>query len=257
MFRLGRKEKCNISEFDKEQIVKCISEATGDDIRACLRREGINEKKSVGRKLMKWDFINRNFIMNFSVGDVTAEYAKRGAWYLVPLYDRKNNTLLTVMREDRLSALQKKQEKRRKAHYMDALVKSFNFDVQCSRQMSLFDAEQFDKDEISTIVSEILRDFKIEKNMVKRYATVLFEEYNSEVTGVRYCILDSSLQIVFEEDWSYLLDHSESVVVETVSNKETNKMTNLTLKRKAKDRIGQRELVAIKKNVEEQNSQSQ
>lgn len=61
-------------------ITKCLSEAIGDGVKGCLRCEDLNEKRSNAKKLLKWDFINRNFIMNFSAGNLTAEYAKRGAW---------------------------------------------------------------------------------------------------------------------------------------------------------------------------------
>lgn len=43
---------------------------------------------------MKRDFINRNLIMNFSAGDLTAEYARRGAWYMVPMYDKKQELFI-------------------------------------------------------------------------------------------------------------------------------------------------------------------
>ena len=59
--------------------------------------------------------INRNFIKNFSNAELTAEYAKRGAWYFVPLFNKETGTLFSVMREDRFNELQRKQEKRRKA----------------------------------------------------------------------------------------------------------------------------------------------
>ena len=42
-------------------IIRCLSEAIGDDVKGCLRRENINDKYSNGKKLIKWDFINRNF----------------------------------------------------------------------------------------------------------------------------------------------------------------------------------------------------
>lgn len=59
-------------------IIRCLSEAIGDDVKGCLRRENINDKYSNGKKLIKWDFINRNLVQNFSAGDFTAEYARRG-----------------------------------------------------------------------------------------------------------------------------------------------------------------------------------
>ena len=95
-------DKAFILEDKKiKSIIKCLSDAIGDDVKGCLRRENLNERKSNGKKFLKWDLINRNFILNFSAGNLTAEYAKRGAWNMVPLYDRDTGTIYTVMREER------------------------------------------------------------------------------------------------------------------------------------------------------------
>jgi len=112
---------CKLKEIDKKNIVKCLGNAIGDDLLACLRREGIHEKRSNGKSTLKWDFINRNIVLTFSGSKVTAEYTHRGAWYMVPLIDKENGFLFTLMREERFKELSKKQEKRRKAHYIDAL----------------------------------------------------------------------------------------------------------------------------------------
>lgn len=242
--------ECNLKDNVKCSVIKCLSEAIGDDIKACLRRENINDKNSNGKKFLKWDLINRNFILNFSGMEMTAEYAKRGAWYFVPLFNKETGTLFSVMREERFNALQKKQEKRRKAHYVDALVRSFNIDLDQNKQMNLFKEEQFPEDEVKTIVEGVLRGFQLNNAVVRRYATILFEEYNSELISVRCCVLDSSLQIVDEENWSEFIHYNESVIVDTVENiSEEKEMPKIKLKDKAKKRIGQKDLVAMKDDV--------
>lgn len=240
-------QECNLKDTAKYSVVKCLSDAIGDDVKACLQREHINDRKSNSKKFLKWDLINRNFITDFSDKEVTAEYAKRGAWYFVPLFNKETGTLFSVMREDRFSELQRKQEKRRKAHYVDALVKSFNIDLDQNKQLSLFGEEQFDEDEVKAIVEGILREFQINSSVVHRYATILFEEYNSELVSVRCCVLDSSLQIVDEENWNEFIHYNESVVVDTVENaSEEKEMPKIKLKDKARKRMGQRDAVAIK-----------
>ena len=231
-------------------IIKCLSEAIGDDVKGCLRRENLNEKRSNGKKLLKWDFINRNFIMNFSAGNLTAEYAKRGAWNMVPLYDKETGTIYTVMREERFREIQRKQPKRKKAHYVDALIQSFNFDLNTEHQLSLFEEQSFDEEEVKSIVDDS------EKTVIKRYKTILFEEYNSELIAVRCCVLDSSLQVFEEEDWSTYITHSESVVVDTVADSNEPHTSNIKLKDKARKKAGQRELVALKENSQEQKVQN-
>lgn len=237
-------------------INKCISEAIGDDIKGCLRREQIDEKRSNGKKFLKWDLVNRNFIMNFSAGNLTAEYAKRGAWNMVPLYDKETGTIYTVMREERFREIQRKQTRRKKAHYVDALVKSFNFDLSREHQLSLLEEESFDEEEVKSIIEDIIKDFDIEKTVIKRYKTILFEEYNSELIAVRCCVLDSSLQVVEEEDWSAYITHSESVVVDTVVVSNEPHTPNIKLKDKARKKAEQRELVVLKENTQGQNVQN-
>lgn len=237
-------------------ITKCLSEAIGDSVKGCLRRENLNEKRSNAKKLLKWDFINRNFIMNFSAGNLTAEYAKRGAWNMVPLYDKETGTIYTVMREERFREIQRKHSKRKKAHYVDALVQSFNFDLNIVRQISLFEEQSFDEDEVKSIVDDIIKDFHIGKTVIQRYKTILFEEYDSELIAVRCCVLDSSLQVVEEEDWSTYITHSESVIVDAVVASNEPHTSNIKLKDKARKKAGQRELVALKENSQEQKEQN-
>lgn len=240
-------QECNLKDTAKYSVVKCLSDAIGDDVKACLQREHINDRKSNAKKFLKWDLINRNFITNFSSDVLTAEYAKRGAWYFVPLFNKKTGTLFTVMREDRFTELQRKQEKRKKAHYIDALVKSFNIDLDQNKQMNLFGEEQFDENEVKVIVEGILRDFQIDSSVVHRYATILFEEYNSELVSIRCCVLDSSLQIVDEENWNEFIHYNESVVVDTVEkDSEEREMPKIKLKDKARKRMGQRDAVAMR-----------
>ena len=60
-------------------------------------------------------------------------------------------------------------------------------------------------------------------------------------------MLDSSLQIVDEEDWNEFIHYNESVVVDIVENVlEEREMPKIKLKDKARKRIGQRDVVALK-----------
>lgn len=247
---------CELKEIDKKNIVKCLGNAIGDDLLACLRREGIHEKRSNGKATLKWDFINRNIVLTFSGSKVTADYTHRGAWYMVPLIDKENGFLFTLMREERFKELSKKQEKRRKAHYIDALVRSFNMDLDIDGQMSMFKNVQFESTEINNIVQDILKDIQIDSSIIKRHAVILFDEYNSELISVRCCALNSKLQIVAEEKWTSYITHSESVVVDVVDkNEKALQMPEMPLKKRAKEKIGQRVLVDYKekKDVSEKN----
>ena len=139
---------------------------------------------------------------------------------------------------------------------IDALVKSFNFDLSREHQLSLLEEESFDEEEVKSIIEDIIKDFDIEKTVIKRYKTILFEEYNSELIAVRCCVLDSSLQVVEEEDWSAYITHSESVVVDTVVVSNEPHTPNIKLKDKARKKAEQRELVVLKENTQGQNVQN-
>lgn len=240
-------EECNLKDTTKYSVVKCLSDAIGDDVKACFQREHIDDRTSNAKKFLKWDLINRNFTTNFSSAELTAEYAKRGAWHFVPLFNKETGTLFSVMRENRFNELQKKYVTRTKAHYIDALVQSFNIDLDQNKQLNLFGTEKFDEKDVKVIVEEILKDFQIDNSVIHRYATILFDEYNSELISLRCCILDSSLQIVEEESWNEFIRHNESVVVDIVENSsEQRQMPKMKLKDKARKRMKQKDAVTIK-----------
>ena len=240
-------EECNLKDTTKYSVVKCLSDAIGDDVKACFQREHIDDRTSNAKKFLKWDLINRNFTTNFSSAELTAEYAKRGAWHFVPLFNKETGTLFSVMRENRFNELQKKYVTRTKEHNIDALVQSFNIDLDQNKQLNLFGTEKFDEKDVKVIVEEILKDFQIDNSVIHRYATILFDEYNSELISLRCCILDSSLQIVEEESWNEFIRHNESVVVDIVENSsEQRQMPKMKLKDKARKRMKQKDAVTIK-----------
>ena len=61
--------------------------------------------------------------------------------------------------------------------------------------------------------------------------------------------------MVEEEDWSAYITHSESVVVDTVTDSNEPNVSGIKLKNKAKKKAKQRELVALKETAQEQNAQ--
>lgn len=49
--------ECNLKDTTKYSIVKCLSDAIGDDVKAYFKRERVNDRKSNAKKFIKWDFI--------------------------------------------------------------------------------------------------------------------------------------------------------------------------------------------------------
>ena len=251
-------QECNLKGETKHLVVKCIADAIGDDVKVCIQREHLNSRKSNAEKLLKWDFINRNLVEKFSSTELTAEYAKRGPWCLVPLLNKEKGTLFSVMKEERFNELQKRQGKRKKAHYIDALVSSFNVDLDKNKQLSFLEKNQFEENEVKSIVEGILKDFQTNSSRIHRYAIILFEEYNYELISIRCCVLDSSLQIVDEENWNEFIHYNESVVVDNVAKEEKEQeMPKIRLKDKARKRIGQKDTVAIKNDMASENTRVQ
>ena len=48
-------QECNLKDTAKYSVVKCLSDAIGDDVKACLQREHINEKIEC-KKVFKMGF---------------------------------------------------------------------------------------------------------------------------------------------------------------------------------------------------------
>ena len=240
-------------ENDIIRFVDKLSSSLGDELSVGLKELEIEEKNSVSKGYLKWDLFNKNCIRTFSYGDLVARYARRGPWHMVPLVDFRIGYIFTVMRMERFKQLSKSKSKRKKAHYVDAFVESFNFDVRGASQLSIFLEKQFGEDEIAKIVDGILNDMQIDKSIIQKYAVILFDEFNHELISLKCCIINSELEIVDEEDWSSYIKHKEPLVTE-VFDKEDNSQyqQSVQLSAKAKNRAKQRKTVDEKKKQEEQ-----
>ncbi len=241
-----------LPEEDIFAIVENLSSAVGDELSAGLRNLGIDEQFSDSKKFLKWDLFNASCVDKFKSGNLVARYARRGGWIMAPLVDFRTGFIFSVIRGDRLSQLCREKAKRNNLHYTDALVKSFNFDVLCANQMSFVNQNQFEEEQIAGIVNGILKDMQIEKEMINRYAVILFEEFNHELTSIKCCIINSELSIVEEEDWSHFISHREPLVTEQISHNDNSSLKqSLSLSEKAEKKIRQLKNVVEKDKEEE------
>lgn len=226
-----------LDEWAKVAVVKALENAVGDDLLESIRKAELTEKYSNGKKLLKWDLINRNSKNAFHNTNIVAEYANRGPWYMVPLVDKKNGVVYSILRQDRFDELHRKKDKRKRAHYIDAFIQMFNFDVGQYKQLSLFD-NGFPEDEVYNIVQAVLECLNVTRGVVKRHALILFEEYHFELTAVRCCVVDTDMNIVAEESWSQYIEHTPSSIIDQVVNDEdrTEKSAKPTLGKKARER---------------------
>lgn len=237
-----------MEEISIKAIVSAIEEAITDDLTCCLRASDIPKDKSNAKKNLIWDLINRNAERNMKKTPLSAKYAKRGPWNMVPIYDTSNRWIYTIMRAERFKTLQKNQPGRKKAHYMDAFAKSFNLDLLGPKQISMFDDQQFTEQEVKSAVEGIMKAFESEGSEIKRYAVILFEEFNGVLVSVKCCTIDPTLEIIDFEDWSQYIRHEESVVVEKQTDHEVN--LGITLKKPSEIRIETKKekLVSLKED---------
>ncbi|MDE6685883.1 MAG: hypothetical protein K2K17_01040 [Lachnospiraceae bacterium] len=227
-----------MEEWAKEKVVKGLSGAVGDDLLESIRKADLSERFSNGKKMLKWDLINRNFIKAFRNSDIVAKYANRGPWFMVPLVDKRNGVVYSVLREDRFSELHSKRDRRKKAHYIDAFLQMFNFNITEYRQVSFFN-DDFPDEEVCNIVQSVLESLNVARGIIKRHAIILFEEYNHELVNVRCCIVDTNLNIVFEESWNQYIKHEQSTITEQLAENEMKEeLVKPTLGKKARARKG-------------------
>ncbi|MDR3585275.1 MAG: DUF5986 family protein [Desulfosporosinus sp.] len=234
----------NASDEFINTIAKCLVDAVGDDI-----KEDVELHKLVtqnGTKGRIWDFLNRNICKSFSKSDIIANPTKRGAWELVPVFDRNTGTIYSLMREQRFSTLKKELPKRRIANYVDALVGSLNANlIAPHHQSSLFPSltKKFNSKKLQEIVQKILYDLGIPNNLVKRHALILFKSSNYELSTIRCCVVNSNLDIVEEADWSNYIKTNESAVADKITDKTSayvDPTAGLKFTQKAKDKMNQK-----------------
>lgn len=221
-------------------IVKGIATGIGDDTKQVLQKEGINARYSTSEKYLKWDLLYRNIRNNLQNSHVIMDFAKIPGWTLFPLFDSIEGNLYFIMKENRFDNILKTQNKRKSLHYIEDAIRTFNKGIESYKQESLFE-EKEETDSLSKVLEGILADLSLDRQLVRRFAVILFDELNGELTAVRCCLVDSNYDIVKQEDWSQYIEHNNSVITEKVtSDEELPSMLNeLDLTDKAKRKIGQ------------------
>jgi len=234
-----------------ENVSDIISNAIGDDIREDIRSQKLVIQNSTPIRI--WDHLYTKLCTKFTGFDIVAHPTRRGSWDLVPIFERETGFLYVLMRENRFKTLRKEALKRKNVHYAEALARSLNKDLVATQyQVSLIEVndEKFDNEEyIKKIVLKIFEDLGIPDNIVKRHALILFNDVNSVLLSLRCCVIDSNLNIVEEANWNEYIKVTESIVVEEVSdrNSQFNDPTNgLKYKQKAKDKLKQKRLTKEK-----------
>ncbi len=232
-------------------FAKSLSEAVGDDIRADVKKNGlVTENGTPGRM---WDYLNTHICNNLEQENMLGRPTKRGPWAMVPIIEKDTGFIYSIMTESRFKQLKKGKNKRSKAHYVDALARTFNLGLHGQERL-LFDSAMtvyFDDEYVGRIIEGIFRDLRISRKTVQRHALVLFSHFNHVLTSLQCCIINERWEIVCRADWSNYIQSNESSVVDEVADPTSapnNPAFGLQFTAKAKERIGQKRLAEKKRD---------
>lgn len=222
------------------KIVRCVEDATGDDIRVDIQKNNLQTRNSVPARI--WDLLNTKLINELNIDECTIAKTKRGPWEMLVIFEKTTQCVFTFMREKRFVELKKQQRKRRNMHYVDMLSKQFNGDLLTEEnQLSLFETSFADEDRLSELVQNLLSELKGDADIVKNHILVLFETVGYQLTHIRAVMVTPSLDIAkgCDENWSQYISGNESSVVEKIEtpNSPSNQPSRgLSLKPKALNR---------------------
>lgn len=238
------------------KIVRCVEEATGNDIRIDIQKNNLQTRNSVPARV--WDLLNTNLINELDIDECTIAKTKRGPWEMLVIFEKTTQCVFTFMREKRFEELKKQQYKRRNMHYVDMLSKQFNSDLIAEEnQLSLFEVSFSDEDRLSELVQNLLSELKSDADIVKNHVLVLFEAVGYQLTHIRAVMVTPSLDIAkdCDENWSQYISGNESAVVEKIeapASPSNQPSRGLSLKPKALNRQKSNSKIkeADKENIE-------
>lgn len=240
------------------QIVHCIEDAVGDDIRADVRQHNLQTTNSNPSRI--WDFLNTNVIKALDTEDCTIAKTHRGPWEMLVVIEKSTQCILTFMREKRFAELRNRQRKRVHMHYLDMLTKQFNRDLLSNQQQLSFIPHVFsDEERLAELIQTMLCDLGGNREVVRHHVLILFETIGYQLTHVRAVMVTPSLDIAqnCEQDWSQYITADESTVVERVANpnspsNQPNRGLTLTAKavarQKSKPKQKESEIAAKKES---------
>lgn len=232
--------KINFSRELILKIVRCVEDATGDDIRIDIQKNNLQTRNSVPARI--WDLLNTNLINELDIDECTIAKTKRGPWEMLVIFEKTTQCIFTFMREKRFEELKKQQRKRKNMHYVDMLSKQFNSNLLAEEsQLSLFKTSFADEDRLSELVQNLLSDLKSDADIVKNHVLVLFDTVGYQLTHIRAVMVTPSLDIAkgCNENWSQYISGNVSTVVEKIETSDSPSIQpsrGLSLKPKALNR---------------------
>ncbi len=243
----------SISQDEKQKIFECISQAIGEDKQEADAH--LELRTHVSSPFLTWDLIYRNLMNSF--GDEYVKYSatKRGMWTVLLLYDVKSGLLISFMRDTRLDDI-RRSKVGNQPQYISCLI-SLNEEFHTPyKQQTLpgmeTGAPQSESELLKTL-DELCANFDCQVNYKEvHHALVCFSGMFGELTSLKAYVLDKDLDVVCEQDWLNMVKPIMSNKVET-AEQSFDAPNTITLTPKAKKRLKEKELVALKeKETEEQ-----
>ncbi len=226
---MSNNELNNINTKIVSKIVDDIHDAVGDGI-----KEDIHKLKTYNSRASRiWDLINTNLLNSFDTIDCMSYDSMRGPWQMVMIYEKETGFLFTFMREKRFVELQNGTVTRKNMHYIDMLTRHLNSDlISETYQLRLFPISYNDEELLGEKINILLKKLKEDGAVLNRYVNVLFDSSNYQLNSIRATMIDSYLNIVYEQDWTEFINAQESIVAEKVA-RDIAPTKQLTLTKKA------------------------
>jgi hypothetical protein len=232
----------SLGEIDQQifsELVHTISEATGVIFHETMESLELETKNC--RHFLQWDILHKELLKRLHGGHLVAVLKRRGPWGFVLLYDAKSNTIISLLKKKRLSALQTERRRRLVPHYMDALT-YLNKDLPAQQERL---GQAFEErsapyiQEVVTLLHSLCAGFELRENSssVPRHVLICFDNRGVMITSINAYVLNSMLEIVEEQDLSEYLA-PDIGFVESQLDAERVVDPRLKLKSKALDRAG-------------------
>lgn len=238
-----------------QQIVEAVSAGVGDNVKKVLRQENIDPKHSNSKGHSVYDYINRN-IRELNNRRFITEYAKACSWNYVPIYDTVTGYIYVLLKKDRYEELIREKNNKKKgtkfSHYIYADTNIINADIEPEYvQLSFLEPEEDEK--LLYKVENMLRDIHVPFDMVNRFALLLFEVANYELTSISCCIPDRDFNIRYQYSWNEYINYENSIITDIIDEtdivEEDNRVRTpslVSLSDKARGKVGQGRMTKTK-----------
>lgn len=207
----------SLGDSNKSIIANAIADSFGSDVNEAVN---IRLKTFISRPFLSWDLLNTKIINSLDHEKFECHISKRGYWKLLLICDVQTGTIFSIMKDDRLTEIRNKN--RKVPHYIDILA-SINSELKAQNKQIAFNnfgRNKFDKSLLSEYLDKLVNGLS---HQITTHAIITFSLHSGELTLINASILDSALDIVYEEPWnqyiirdySHLLASNSSVIRQT------------------------------------------